>query len=125
MRIGEVARMAGIPPSTLRYYESEGLVPKPARIGGKRVYTQSVLDSLTIIGVAKAAGFTVSEIRHLLRGFSRNTPPSKRWRVLAEKKLGEVDERMAQLVRMKRVLGAVLKCDCPSFDDCVQALRRS
>lgn len=123
MRIGEVARKAGIPASTLRYYEGEGLISNPGRVGGRRVYTPSVLDTLKIIEVAKAAGFTVAEIRHLLRGFSRKTPPSRRWRVLAEKKLGEVDERMTQLLRMKQILHAVLKCDCPSFDDCVQAIR--
>ena len=124
MKIGEVARRSGIPASTLRYYEGKGLIPKPGRAGGQRVYTESVLDKLKIIRVAKAAGFSVSEIRHLLHGFSQKTPPSKRWRVLAEKKLREVDELRAQLLCMKLILDTVLTCDCPSFDDCADVLRR-
>ena len=125
MRIGEVARRAGIPASTLRYYESEGLIAKPVRVGGQRVYERSILDKLRIIGVAKAAGFSVAETRQLLRGFSHKTPPSKRWRVLAEKKLNLVDEQITQLRGMKLILQAVLKCECPTFDDCEQALRRA
>ena len=125
MKIGEVARKAGIPASTLRYYESEGLIPKPAREGGQRAYDPSILDHLAVIDVAKAAGFTVAEIYHLLRGFSRKTPPSKRWRVLAEKKLIEVDERTEQLQRMKLILKVVIGCECPSFGDCVQAIKNN
>jgi MerR family redox-sensitive transcriptional activator SoxR len=124
MKIGELSRTTGIPASTLRYYENEGLIAKPARLGGIRIYDSSVLDNLTIIGIAKAAGFSVAEIYRLLRGFSGKTPPSKRWRALAEKKLSEVEERMDQLRRMKLVLNTVLGCECPSFDDCAQASRR-
>ena len=123
MKIGEVSRIAEIPASTLRYYENEGLIAKPARVGGIRFYEPSILDNLTIIGIAKAAGFSVAEIYHLLRGFSGKTPPGKRWRALAEKKLSEVKERMDQLRRMKLVLNTVLGCECPSFDDCARASR--
>lgn len=123
MKIGEVAQKTGIPASTLRYYEREGLIPRPAREGGQRAYDPSILDHLAVVEVAKAAGFTVAEIHQLLRGFSRKTPPSKRWRVLAEKKLVEVDERVEQLQRMNVLLKVVLGCECPTFGDCVQAIK--
>jgi MerR family redox-sensitive transcriptional activator SoxR len=123
MRIGEVSRRAGIPASTLRYYESEGLIAKPARVGGKRVYDPSILDVLTVIGMAKAAGFKVAEIHQLLRGFSRTTGPGKRWSTLATRKLGEIDAQLDQLRHMRRILEAVIACECPSFEDCAAAIR--
>jgi len=123
MKIGAVSRITGIPATTLRYYENEGLIAKPDRVGGMRVYDPSVLDNLTIVSIAKAAGFSVVEIHHLLRGFSGKTPPGKRWRALAKQKLSEVEERMDQLRRMKLVLDTVLGCECPSFDDCARASR--
>lgn len=124
MKIGEVSRRTGIPASTLRYYESVGLFPKPARERGQRAYDPSILDHLALVQVSKAAGFTVSEIRQLLRGFERTTPASKRWQVLAETKVAEVDERIEQLRSMKRVLSAVLRCECPTLRDCSRVIKR-
>jgi MerR family redox-sensitive transcriptional activator SoxR len=95
MSIGEVARSVGVRPSALRYYESVGLLPAPERINGRRRYDgevlREVLDRLAVVRLAQQAGFTISEIRTLLNGFSENTPPSERWRLLAEEKLPEVD----------------------------------
>ena len=85
--IGEVARRAGVRPSKLRYYEGIGMLPSPERANGRRRYDaevlREVLDRLAIVRVAQQAGFTISEVRTLLDGFSEDTPPSERWRVLA------------------------------------------
>jgi DNA-binding transcriptional MerR regulator len=123
LRIGEVAERAGLAASALRYYEREGLLPKAARRGGARVYEESILDRLALIGVAKAAGFSVAEIKRLLSGFARRTPPGERWRSLAEAKLEELERRAEEIARMKRVLEAVTRCHCPTFEDCSSALR--
>jgi MerR family redox-sensitive transcriptional activator SoxR len=123
LAIGEVARRAGIAASAIRYYERQGLVPRADRRGGKRVYGEDVLDRLALIRVAKAAGFRVSEIQTLLRGFGRRTPPGPRWRSLARRKALELDARVAEAERMKRVLAAVARCDCPTFEECSRALR--
>jgi DNA-binding transcriptional MerR regulator len=123
MAIGEVARRAGIAASAIRYYERQGLVPRADRRGGKRVYGEDVLDRLALIRVAKAAGFRVSEIQALLRGFGRRTPPGPRWRALARRKALELDARAAEVQRMKRVLAAVARCECPTFEECARALR--
>jgi MerR family redox-sensitive transcriptional activator SoxR len=121
--IGEVAQRAGIAGSAIRYYERAGLIPRADRRGGKRVYDEDVLDRLALIGVAKAAGFRISEIQMLLRGFGRRTPPGPRWRALAERKLEELEARAAEVERMKRVLDVVTRCRCPSFEECSRALR--
>lgn len=123
LAIGEVARRAGITASAIRYYERQGLVPRADRRGGKRVYGEDILDRLALIGVAKAAGFRVSEIQTLLRGFARRTPPGPRWRALAERKAGELEARLIEVERMKRVLEAVTRCECPTLEACSRALR--
>jgi MerR family transcriptional regulator, redox-sensitive transcriptional activator SoxR len=123
LAIGEVARRAGIAASAIRYYERQGLVPRADRRGGKRVYGEDILDRLALIGVAKAAGFRVSEIQTLLRGFARRTPPGPRWRALAERKVRELEARRAEVERMKRVLEAVTRCECPTLEACSRALR--
>lgn len=125
MKIGEVTKKTGLPASTLRYYESVGLLPKPAREGGQRAYGPSVLDHIALVEVAKAAGFTVSEMRQLLGGFGRKTPPSKRWQVMAGKKASEVDERIKQLQSMKLILKTVLQCECPTLAECAKAIRNA
>ena len=79
-RIGEVAARSGIAASAIRYYESEGLLATPDRRNGWRVYDESILDQLRLIELAKAAGFSVAEIKRLGSGFSRRTPPGERWR---------------------------------------------
>ncbi len=123
LRIGEVAERSGIAASALRYYEREGLLPRAARRGGARVYEDSIFDRLALIEVAKAAGFSVAEIKRLLSGFARKTPPGERWRTLAETKLEEIERRAEEIERMKRVLEAVTRCQCPTLEDCSKALR--
>jgi MerR family transcriptional regulator, redox-sensitive transcriptional activator SoxR len=122
MSIGEVAQKAGVRSSTLRYYESIGLLPTPERENGRRRYDgevlREVLDRLAVVRVAQQAGFTISEIRMLLDGFSEDTPPSERWRVLAREKLPEVDALIERALGMKDLLERGLRCECLSLEDC-------
>lgn len=124
LTIGEVAERAGISASAMRYYEAEGLLPKPSRRSGRRVYHPGIFDRLALIELGKRAGFTIAEIRRLLSGFSRGTPPGRRWRALAEAKLEEQERRIAEARRMKGVLRALLQCRCPTLEDCAAVLRR-
>lgn len=121
LRIGEVAQRAGIATSAIRYYEREGLIPKADRFGNARVYGTDILDRLALIALAKSAGFTIAETRRLLRGVSRRTPPGPRWRAQAQKKLVEVEMRLAEAERMRSVLRKMMGCECPTFEDCTRA----
>jgi MerR family redox-sensitive transcriptional activator SoxR len=121
--IGEVAARSGLAASAIRYYESEGLIAKPARRNGRRVYDESILDELGLIELAKRAGFSVAEIRKLRGGFSRRTPPGERWRALTQTKLAEIEERIAEAEHMKRVLRVLARCECPTLADCARAMR--
>lgn len=121
--IGEVARRAGLAASALRFYERTGLLPPAMRSGGRRVYDEGILDRLALIGVAKAAGFRLAEIRSLLSGLGRRSPPGKRWARLAARKHAEVRERLAELARAERLLATLERCSCPTLEDCSRALR--
>jgi MerR family redox-sensitive transcriptional activator SoxR len=123
LKIGEVASRSGIAASAIRYYESEGLIAKPDRRSGLRVYDETILDRLGLIQLAKRAGFSVAEIRKLLAGFSRRTPPGDRWRALMRSKQAQLDERIAEAQRMQGVLRTIARCRCPTLDDCGRAMR--
>jgi MerR family transcriptional regulator, redox-sensitive transcriptional activator SoxR len=120
--IGEVARRAGVRPSALRYYERIGVLPPPGRENGRRRYDEEVLrevlDRLAIVRVAQQAGFTIAEIRTLLDGFSEDTSPSERWRVLARGKLPEVEALIGRALGMKSLLERGLECECLRIEDC-------
>ena len=122
MSIGEVARNTGVRPSALRYYEGVGLLPLPERANGRRRYDgellSEVLDRLAVVRVAKQAGFTISEIRTLLDGFSEDTPPSERWRILARDKLPEVEALLERALSMKDLLERGLRCECLRLEEC-------
>ena len=111
LTIGEVAEATGVTTSTLRYYESIGILPAPQRINGRRRYHPQVLQLLAIIQLAKDVNFSLEEIQELISGFSESTPPSERWRILAERKLTEVNATIAQAQDMKQLLEEALASD--------------
>ncbi|MCH8995426.1 MAG: MerR family transcriptional regulator [Chloroflexi bacterium] len=116
--IGDVARRVGVQPSALRYYESIGILPAPRRVNGRRRYGAAILQRLTIIQLAQQAGFTLAEIRTLFEGFAEGTAPSARWRVLAQRKLPEIEESITRAQGMKRLLEEGLRCGCLTLEEC-------
>ena len=119
LTIGEVARQAGIRASALRYYESIGLLPAPRRVSGRRRYDPNTVQQLTVLQLARQAGFTIAEIQTLFHGFAPDTPPAERWQSLAEQKLGELDQLIEHAQQMRRVLQAGLSCGCLRLEDCL------
>jgi MerR family redox-sensitive transcriptional activator SoxR len=109
MSIGEVARRAGIPASTIRYYESMHVLPKARLVNTKRRYTAEIFPRLALIKIAKDAGLTVEEMRLVLN--SQHEEAHGEWRALARQKLLEVEQRMQQLTRMKQILEEALRHD--------------
>ena len=65
--VGEMADLLGVPASTLRYYDKEGLLPFVARSsGGIRIFQESDIEWLQIIGCMKKAGMSIRDIRHYI-----------------------------------------------------------
>jgi DNA-binding transcriptional MerR regulator len=126
LAIGRVAAEMRLRASAIRYYEAEGLLPPPRRSSGRRVYDVSTLDRLALIELAKECGFSIAEIRNLLQGFGGKASPAGRWRTMARAKLEELDQKMDQITRMKRVLKAISRCECRTIEECgIRARRHS
>ena len=121
MRIGSVARRTGLEVSAIRYYEAAGLIPPPRRVGGKRMYDDSVFEAIALVRLAQDAGFTLSEARALVSGFDKGTPASARWQTMARRKLVDVTERIERAQKMKEVLERLLRCRCETLGQCVRA----
>lgn len=123
--IGQLAREAGIRPSAVRYYESLGLLPEPARRSGRRDYTDGAVAHLAVVQFALATGFTLRETRQLVRGFASGTTAGARWRALAEVKLREIDTLIAQAEAMKELLTRMSRCQCETLLQCGRGLART
>ena len=105
MTIGQLAGAAGIGVETIRFYEREGLLPKPPRRrSGYRQYPPDALARVLFIRRAKELGFTLKEINELLE---LRVDPDKSCadvRALAKAKIADVEEKMADLGRIKDAL---------------------
>lgn len=110
MRIGELAKRAGVSVQTVRYYERRGLLPEPDRTrSGYRAYDAGDLQRLEFVLRVKTLGFTLSEIAELLdlRVDPRRTADDVRRR--AREKIADVDARMRDLRQIRRVLGRLVE----------------
>lgn len=123
--IGALAKRAGVGIDTVRYYEREGLLePTERRESGYRRYSGIQVSRLRFIRKAQALGFSLKEIRELLTLSSHQDVASVKHR--AEDKLVDVDQRIAELQRVRAGLSALIKA-CPGHgrpEDCpiLQAL---
>ncbi len=119
LSIGQIAIKAGVTTSTLRYYESIGLLPVAKRSSGQRRYQEDTLQLLRLLQMGQEAGFTLNELQTLVHGFTPDTPPAARWKKLASKKLLELDEQVKKLEHMQSILQNALVCGCIRLEDCV------
>jgi len=125
MKIGQLARAAGLNASAIRYYEKRGLLAAPQRLGGQRLYASDALSRLLLIRFATEMGFTLAEIKLFLNGLRDSTPVGPRWKKLATRKLREVELTIARSLQLKSLLEGLLDCHCPSLRFCVNCLRLS
>lgn len=119
LSIGDVARRAGLRASALRYYEAAGVLPAPARAGGRRWYDEAAMQRIEMLKFAQQAGFTLKEIKVLFDGVGSETPLSARWQTLAHRKLQELDALAARVEQMRQMLELGLKCGCIRIEDCL------
>jgi DNA-binding transcriptional MerR regulator len=114
MRIGEVARLGGVRPATLRYYERRGLLPHPTRTGGGyRAYSESVVAQLRLIRWAKGLGFTLREIKQMTAALGRHAEgEGNRVRSQIAAKIREVDAKLEQLSLIRKQLTKIAGCHC-------------
>jgi MerR family redox-sensitive transcriptional activator SoxR len=119
LTIGEVAERAGLRTSALRYYEEVGLLEPATRVSGRRRYDESALERLTMIQFCQQLGFTLAEI-HLLLTEPRGAKQKERWRGFVDAKVSELDETVARVRAMKKVLLTSRDCDCVDVHECAK-----
>jgi MerR family transcriptional regulator, redox-sensitive transcriptional activator SoxR len=125
LTIGQVARAAGINASAIRFYEREGLLPRPPRTGGQRRYPDETVRRLEVIDIAKRAGFSLDEIRQLLDTSDAGEPSHPQLRALAERKLPDVEALAARAEAMRAWLEMARECTCSSLELCALFERRA
>ena len=122
MKIGELARAAGVKVDTVRFYEKQGIIPPATRLeSGYRVYTKGDLERLRFIRRAKALGFTLEDIRELLSLSGQRENDMGAMRDATQRRLADVEGKIAELKRVQKALkGLVTECpghgevaDCP------------
>ena len=110
MQIGEVAKKAGVSVQTVRFYERQGLLPSPPRKeSGYRLYGEADLKRLLFIRQAKALGFSLDEIRTILRMRERGQCPCASVVHLAEKHLETIERQLSQLAAFRDGLRAAIR----------------
>ncbi|RQS74507.1 MerR family transcriptional regulator [Burkholderia sp. Bp8963] len=112
--IGEVARQAGLPASTLRYYEEKGLIASNGRRGLRRQYGDGVLQRLALIALGREAGFSLDEIGVMLG--TGGEPVIDRARLDA--KADELDRTIRRLSAVRDGLRHAAVCPAPSHLQC-------
>jgi DNA-binding transcriptional MerR regulator len=119
LTIGELARTTGVATSALRYWEELGLVPAPARVSGQRRYPASAVGLVGLILLLRDVGFTLREVKALVAFRSDGFDG---WRELHQRKLAELDERIAQARTARTAIAHGLACQheggilhCPNF----------
>ncbi len=109
--IGQLAKEAGVPTTTVRYYERRGLLRPSTRVGSGnyRSYNEDELEQLRFIRAAQATGFSLEDIATLLGLRVGETTPCKDVQTLVEARLDDISQRVADLKRVEGVLKASLR----------------
>ena len=114
MDISEVAQQAGVPTSTLRFYEEKGLITSVGRRGLKRVFGTGILERLALIAMGRAAGFSLDEIAGM---FGVDGKPKIDKQMLTAK-ADELDQTIRKLSAMRDGLRHAAACRAPSHMEC-------
>ncbi|MGI5371745.1 MerR family transcriptional regulator [Streptomyces sp. A244] len=112
--IAEVAHRAGVPASTLRFYEEKGLIAPTGRRGLRRQYDPGVLERLALIALGRTAGFSLDEIAQMVAPDGQ--PRIDRRKLSA--KADELDRRIRELGVLRDSLRHAAACPAPSHLEC-------
>jgi DNA-binding transcriptional MerR regulator len=112
--IGVLSKTSGVPTSTLRYYEQVGLIRPVCRNGLRRQYSEETIVQLALIGLGKAAGFSLEDIGAM---FDKDRNPDLARPTLLQR-ADELDRQVLRMTTMSRLLRHVAECPAPSHMEC-------
>lgn len=117
--IGELAARSGVATSALRFYEERGLIAAERTRGNQRVYARPTLRRVAFIRAAQEVGLTLEEIGQALSALPTDRTPMKRdWERLSRAWRSRLDERIAELERLRDTLTGCIGCGCLSLRTC-------
>jgi MerR family redox-sensitive transcriptional activator SoxR len=119
LTIGELAKRTGVATSALRFYEESGLIRSQRTASGHRRYPRSMARRVAFIVFAQRVGLSLEEIRGELAKLPTGcTPTREDWDRLSRTWQSRIDDRIAELERLKRGLTECIGCGCLSLDRC-------
>src|SRR4051794_35158789 len=119
LTISEVSKRSGVASSALRFYEERGLIRSDRASSGHRRYPRSVLRRIAFIAFAQRMGLSLEEIGTELAKLPENRVPEKSdWAKLSGSWTKRIDERIAELERLRAGLTRCIGCGCLSLQDC-------
>jgi MerR family redox-sensitive transcriptional activator SoxR len=119
LTITEVSRRSGVASSALRFYEARGLISSERAGSGHRRYPRAVLRRIAFIVFAQKIGLSLEEIGVELSALPRNRVPEHAdWAKLSAGWTSRIDERIAELERLRRGLTQCIGCGCLSLQQC-------
>jgi MerR family redox-sensitive transcriptional activator SoxR len=119
LTIGQVSRRSGVASSALRFYEQRGLIRSERAGSGHRRYPQAVLRRIAFVVFAQRIGLTLDEVgAELAKLPADGVPTGHDWSRLSSTWTSRIDERIAELERLKRGLTGCIGCGCLSLDRC-------
>lgn len=119
LTIGELSARTGVAPSALRFYEERGLIASERTAAGHRRYPRATTRRVAFVVFAQRVGLTLEEIRAELSKLPTDrVPGGEDWERLSAPWLARIDERIAELQRLRRGLGECIGCGCLSVERC-------
>lgn len=124
MNIKEAGNRSGLPAKTIRYYEEVGLIRPLRDANGYRAFRDSDVHKLGFLGRARALGFTIDDCRVLLSLYEDKSRASADVKVIAQRHLAQIADKIAALQTMQDTLSHLVNCchgddrpDCPILTD--------
>ena len=119
LTVGEVATRSGVATSALRFYEDHGLIHSERNDSGHRRYPRDVIRRVAFIVFAQRIGLSLAEIGSELARLPRNRVPERSdWAKLSNSWKARIQERIAELERLRAGLTECIGCGCLSLDRC-------
>ncbi|MET3581577.1 MerR family redox-sensitive transcriptional activator SoxR [Mesorhizobium robiniae] len=119
LTVGQVAARSGVAVSALHFYEARGLIRSHRTSGNQRRYGRDVLRRVAIIRIAQEVGISLAEIGAALQALPEGrTPTREDWNLLSTAWRDQLDQKIAQLKKLRDGLTDCIGCGCMSIDKC-------
>jgi MerR family transcriptional regulator, redox-sensitive transcriptional activator SoxR len=117
--IGEISTRSGVAASALRFYEDQGLIRSRRTAGNQRQYQRSTLRRVAFVQAAQRVGLSLAEIKQALDSLPEDrTPTRSDWSKLSKGWRGRLEQRIAELERLRDDLDDCIGCGCLSLQRC-------